>query len=58
MKTSSSLKITDSIRAIKNQVCEECGTQAKGFVYRKAHPIYYCHKCLRDKISSNGRLVA
>ena len=58
MKTASSSKVTEAIHVIKDQRCEKCGTQAKGFVYRKAHPIYYCRKCLRDEIDTNGRLVA
>ncbi|MCZ6680966.1 MAG: hypothetical protein O7E52_27380 [Candidatus Poribacteria bacterium] len=58
MQTPSSLKITKAIHEIKGQHCEKCGTEAKGFVYRKAHPIYYCRKCLRDELSTNGRLVA
>ena len=58
MKTASSSKVTEAIHVIKDKTCEKCGTQAKGFVYRKAQPIYYCRKCLRDEIDTNGRLVA
>ena len=58
MKTASSSKVTEAIHVIKDQSCEKCGTQAKGFVYRKAQPIYYCRKCLRDEIDASGRLVA
>jgi len=32
MKTSSPLKVTDAIRVIKDNHCEKCGNQAKGFV--------------------------
>ena len=50
MKTSSPLKITDAIRVIKDNDCEKCGDQAKGFVFRKMLPIYYCRKCLRQEL--------
>ena len=58
MKISSALKITDAIRGIKDQHCEKCGIEAKGFVYRKTLPVYYCRKCLRNEVGGNGRLVA
>ena len=59
VKTASSSKVTKAIHVIKDQTCEKCGTQAKGFVYRKAIPIYYCRKCLRDEIDARGQqLVA
>ena len=59
MKTAFSSKVTEAIHVIKDQSCEKCGTQAKGFVYRKALPIYYCRKCLRDEIDARGQqLVA
>ena len=58
MKTVSSSKVAEAIHGIKDQRCEKCGTQAKGFVYRKAQPIYYCRKCLRDEVDNHGQLVA
>lgn len=58
MKTASSSKMTQAIHVIKDQRCEKCGTQAKGFVYRKAHPTYYCRKCLHNEVDNQGRLVA
>ena len=50
MKTSSPLKVTDAIRVIKDNHCEKCGNQAKGFVFRKTLPIYYCRKCLCQEL--------
>ena len=54
MKTSSPAKITDAIRIIKDQHCEACGSQAKGFTYRKMLATYYCRKCLRQELSVSG----
>ena len=58
VKTASSSNITKAIHVIKDKSCEKCGAQAKGFVYRKAHPVYYCRKCLREEIDTHGLLVA
>ena len=58
MKTASSSKVTEAIHVIKDQSCEKCGTQAKGFVYRKARPVYYCRKCLHEEVDARGTLVA
>ncbi len=58
VKPASPSKVTKAIHVIKNQCCGKCGVQAKGFVYHKAHPIYYCRKCLRDEIDARGQLFA
>ncbi|HIE30530.1 TPA: hypothetical protein EYP66_25000 [Candidatus Poribacteria bacterium] len=34
------------LQAIKDNRCQKCGTQAKGFIYRKKLPVYYCRRCL------------
>ena len=57
MKTSSPSKITDAIHIIKDQNCEACGSQAKGFTYRKMLPTYYCRKCLRQEFSVTGPIT-
>jgi len=40
--------IHEALRAIKENQCEKCGTQAKGFVYRGKTAIYYCKDCLHE----------
>ncbi|MFQ6042128.1 MAG: hypothetical protein ACE5PV_14825 [Candidatus Poribacteria bacterium] len=35
-----------ALQAIKDNKCQKCGTQAKGFIYRRKLPVYYCKKCL------------
>ena len=57
MKTSSPSKITDAIRIIKDQHCEACGSQAKGFTYRNRLPTYYCLRCLRQEFSVSGTIM-
>ncbi|MDE0043886.1 MAG: hypothetical protein OXT74_17725 [Candidatus Poribacteria bacterium] len=57
MKTSAVSKITDAIREIKEQHCETCGHQAKGFTYRKTLLTYYCRKCLRQEFSVSGPIT-
>jgi hypothetical protein len=37
------------LQAIKDNQCQQCGTQAKGFIYRRKLPVYYCKKCLYQK---------
>jgi ribosomal protein L37AE/L43A len=43
-----SQSIFDALRAIKENRCQECGMQAKGFVYRGKLAIYYCKECLHE----------
>ena len=45
--------IHSALLAIKDNQCQKCGTQAKGFVYRKNLPVYYCKKCLHEKFGMN-----
>ena len=54
MATSSPLNTTDAIRAIKDQHCQQCGSQARGFIYRKMLPIYYCRECLRHELATSN----
>jgi len=59
MKTTTSpIKITEAIHVIKDHICDKCGTQAKGFIFRKTQPIYYCRECLRQEMHGHKRLVA
>lgn len=57
MKTSGASKITDAIREIKEQHCDTCGHQAKGFTYRKMLLTYYCRKCLRQEFNVSGSIT-
>ena len=54
MKTTAVSRITDAIRDMKEQHCDTCGNQAKGFTFRKTIPTYYCRKCLRQEFDVNG----
>ena len=38
--------IQEALRAIKENQCQKCGTQAKGFVYQGKLAMYYCKECL------------
>jgi len=40
--------IHEALRAIKENQCQKCGTQAKGFVYRGKALTYYCKECLPE----------
>ncbi len=57
MKTSPPLKITDAIHSIKDQHCQMCGSPAKGFIFRKTLPNYYCRKCLRQEFSASNSVA-
>lgn len=46
----------NALRAIKDNQCQKCGTQAKGFVYRKKLPVYYCKRCLYDEFGVERRI--
>ena len=58
MKPSSLAQIAEALHAIKNRACDKCGAQAKGFVYQKKQPVYYCRECLHEQIPNQPRLVA
>jgi len=40
--------IQEALRSIKENRCQKCGTQAKGFVYRGKSAMYYCKECLDE----------
>ena len=54
METTAVSKITDAIRDMKEQHCDTCGSQAKGFTFRKTILTYYCRKCLRQEFDVSG----
>ncbi len=57
MNTSAGSRVTDAIRDIKEQHCDTCGNQAKGFTYRKMLLTYYCRKCLRQEFNVSGPIT-
>jgi late competence protein required for DNA uptake (superfamily II DNA/RNA helicase) len=48
--------IHSALLAIKDNQCQKCGTPAKGFVYRRKLPVYYCKKCLYEEFSLERRI--
>ena len=54
MKTSADSRVTEAIREIKEQHCDTCGNQAKGFTFRKMLLTYYCRKCLHQEFNVSG----
>jgi len=45
-----------ALRAIKDNQCQKCGTKAKGFIYRRKLPIYYCKECLYEEFGVERRI--
>ena len=57
MNTSAVSRVTDAIREMKEQHCDTCSHQAKGFTYRKMLLTYYCRKCLRQEFNVSGPIT-
>ena len=45
-----------ALQAIKDNHCQKCGTQAKGFIDRRKLPVYYCKKCLYEEFGVEKRM--